>query len=119
MNRKRIATVLYRLGANRAYMGFRYVVNCVEMILEDEELQYYITEPYVETAAKYHTSVKCVERDVRTLVKHIWDQGDREALEDVACMPLAQRPKSKAFLAMIAEYVRSDLEVGVDRSFFE
>ena len=106
MNTKRIAAILYRLGANRAYMGFRYAVNCIELILENEELQYYITEPYVETAVKYRTTMKCVERDVRTLVKHIWEQGDRDVLEDIACMQLCQRPKSKAFLAMVAEHVR-------------
>ncbi len=107
---RKIAAVLYRLGANRAYIGFRYIVNCVELILEDEELQYYITVPYVDTAAKYHTSVKCVERDVRTLVHHIWKEGDREALADVAQMQLHNRPTSKAFLAMLAEYMRLEME---------
>lgn len=108
MNAKRITALLYRMGGNRAYLGFRYAVNCVDLIMENEELQYYITEPYVDTAVKYHTTVNCVERNVRTLVNHIWEEGDREVLDQVACGKLKKKPRNKAFFAMVAEYMKSE-----------
>ena len=105
----KIDEMLYRLGANKAYIGFRYVVNCVKMIVEDEELQYYAKIPYTDTAAKYKTTAGCVERDIRTIVILIWEKGNRGLLNEVARRELKLRPKSKEFLAIMAEYMR---EVG-------
>ena len=110
MNTKGIATLLNHMGGSRAYLGFRYAVNCVDLILQNEELQYYVTEPYVDTATKYHTTVGCVERNVRTLIKHIWEEGDREVLNQVASVNLKTCPKNKAFFAMVAVYFRERVD---------
>lgn len=106
---REIRKVLYRLGVNNSYLGFRYMICCVRMVLNEDELRYCVKIPYVDTASFYNTTPECVERDIRTLIDIIWSSGDRELLETVAGSKLSQRPGSKAFIGMLADYVREQL----------
>ena len=78
MREREIENLLLRLGANRSYTGFYYVIYAVQLSIEDgDKLQLISKWLYPEVAKKYHTSVQCVERNIRTLVALIWNKGDR------------------------------------------
>ncbi|MCI8514014.1 MAG: hypothetical protein HFI93_05205 [Lachnospiraceae bacterium] len=103
---KLIHETLFRLGANSSYLGFSYVTSCTVMVLENEEFLCQIKVPYIDTAAEYRTTSKCVERNIRTLLTTIWSNGNRDLLTEIAGAPLHRRPKNKAFIGMLADYVK-------------
>lgn len=103
-----IHETLFRLGANSSYLGFLYVTFCTAMVLENEDWLCQIKVPYIDAAAEYHTTSKCVERNIRTLLTVIWQNGNRELLFEIAGVPLNRRPKNKAFIGMLAEYVKKE-----------
>lgn len=74
--------LLRRLGVNNSYVGFRYTVYGVIRAIANPELLIYISKGlYVEISAEYHTSIGCVERNIRTIISTIWLHGDRAASE--------------------------------------
>ncbi|MCI8514012.1 MAG: hypothetical protein HFI93_05195 [Lachnospiraceae bacterium] len=102
-----IKDVLRRLGSNNSYQGFRYVIHCVAMVLEEDELMNCVKVLYVDAAAKYHTTQKCVERNIRTLSEIAWNGGYREILYEVAGYSLKERPTSREFIGILTNYVKS------------
>lgn len=103
---KSIRQLLRRLGATGTYVGFEYVVYCTSLAIENRTAIQYVTKGvYVDAAKRFRTSVKCVERNIRTVITLIWEHGDRELLDDIAGRTLAERPKGSAFIDMLADYV--------------
>lgn len=103
---KEIREILYRLGVNSTYLGFAYVIDCVNMILENEERRYSMKSLYIDTAQIHRTTDRCVERDIRNLVRTIWQNGNIKYLEEIAGTELKERPKNKHFLGMLADYIK-------------
>ena len=106
MREREIENLLLRLGANRSYTGFYYVISAVQLSIEDgDKLQLISKWLYPEVAKKYHTSVQCVERNIRTLVALIWNKGDRSLLEHIAYTPLRKKPNNAAFISILVSYL--------------
>lgn len=105
---KVIKNALRRLGSNNSYQGFRYAVYCVGMVLEADELRNRMKVLYVDTAARYRTTQKCVERNIRTLSEIAWNGGYREILEEIAGRPLKERPTSREFIGILTDYIYSE-----------
>ena len=98
--------LLRRLGVNNSYIGFRYTIYGVIRAIANPELLTYISKGlYVEIAARYQTSVGCVERNIRTIINTIWLHGDRNLLNQVFGFELAQKPRNGAFIDALAHYV--------------
>lgn len=106
MDEKVIENLLLRLGANRSYMGFCYIIYAVKLSIEDENrLQLISKWLYPEIAKKYCTSTQCVERNIRTLVAKIWNKGNRPLLETIAYTPLNKKPNNASFIAILVAYL--------------
>lgn len=103
---KEIREILYRLGVNSTYLGFVYVMDCVRMILENEERRYSMKALYIDAARMHKTTDRCVERDIRNLVRTVWKNGNRKYLEEIAGAELKERPKNKYFIGILADYVK-------------
>ena len=87
--------LLRRLGVNNSYVGFRYTVYGVIRAIANPELLIYISKGlYVEISAEYHTSIGCVERNIRTIISTIWLHGDRTLLNQVFGFELEQKPRN-------------------------
>lgn len=100
------ANLLRRLGVNNSYVGFRYTAYGIARAALEPDLLTYITKGlYVEIAAHYHTSVECVERNMRTVVKVVWEHGDRELLAEVFGRTLEKKPRNGAFIDALAQYI--------------
>lgn len=98
--------LLRRLGSNNSYKGFRYTAYGVSRVIQDHELLTYISKGlYVEIACRYLTTIGCVERNIRTVVKTIWEHGDRKLLNEVFGLELDQKPHNGAFMDALAHYV--------------
>lgn len=105
---KKVEHLIRRLGANGSYIGFHFTVSAVTKSIEDRRLLLYITKGvYLEVA---NTTVKCVERDIRTVIGVIWKYGDRELLNTVAGRELREKPNNREFIDMLARFVEEEAE---------
>lgn len=103
---RKTGNLLRNLGVNNAYKGFRYTVYGVCRVIQDPELLTYITKGiYVEIAIHHNTTVECVERDIRTIIKTIWEHGDKALLIMVFGKELNRKPRNSAFIDALAHYV--------------
>ena len=103
---KEISNLLRRLGVNNSYVGFRYTIYGVIRSIHDPDLLAYISKGlYIEIAARYHTSVNCVERNIRTIINIVWLHGDRILLNQIFRIELKQKPRNGAFIDALAHYV--------------
>jgi len=98
--------LLRRLGVNNSYVGFRYTAYGVIRAIANPELLIYISKGlYVEISVEYHTSIGCVERNIRTIINTIWLHGDRSLLNQVFGFKLEQKPRNGAFIDALSHYV--------------
>lgn len=98
--------LLRRLGVNNSYKGFRYTAYGVGRAIHDPELLTYISKGlYVDIVSRFQTSIGCVERDIRTIVKTIWEHGDKMLLYEVFGFETEQKPRNGAFIDAVAHYV--------------
>ncbi len=98
--------LLRRLGVNNSYKGFRYTAYGVGRVLCNPELLTYISKGlYVDIACRFHTTIGYVERDIRTVVKTIWEHGDKRLLIEIFGFELKEKPRNSAFIDAVAHYV--------------
>ena len=108
-----IKGLLYRLGANTKYYGFAHTVHCVEEMLYNKEARECIKIAYISAQKRFNTDNYNIERDIRTMVRAIWESGNRDLLHEIAGQHLETRPKAKEFLNILTEYVLKEY-VGSD-----
>lgn len=96
---REISNLLRRLGVNNSYVGFRYTIYGVSRTAQDPTLLAYISKGlYVDIAARFQTSIGCVERNIRTLINTIWFHGDRRLLNEIFNFELSQKPRNGRLL---------------------
>ena len=105
----------WRLGANGSYSGFWPAIYATAKFVEDPELIDYVCKGlYLETAKDCGSSQKCVEKNIRRLKEKIWYYGDREFLAEIFGEKAMEgrAPANRAFLDVLAAYLREELEGG-------
>ena len=96
-----IRNLLNRLGLTANYAGFFHLVCAVDLCLECPERLMLVTKLlYPEVARQCRTSCESVERNLRTAGEIIWREN-RPLLEELACHPLAQRPRNGQLIAIL------------------
>lgn len=101
------ANLFRRLGVNNSYVGFRYTAYGVARAALEPDLIVYISKGlYVEIAAHYQTSVECVERNIQTVVRVVWEHGDRALLSEMFGRDLVNKPRNGAFIDALAQYLK-------------
>lgn len=88
------------------YRGFRYLLDCVNLVVCDEELLYPMRgKLYRIIAQRYETSVDCVKRDIKTVIEIWWKKGDRSVLDELRPGETAA-PKNKECIHLLAAYLK-------------
>ena len=78
---KIIINTLDSFGVSRSYTGYNYVVYGLLLILEDSGRIECITKAlYLDVAKHFHTTWNCVEKNMRTVVNHVWDSHNTHRL---------------------------------------
>lgn len=62
---------------------------------------------YPEVAKRYSTTWKCVERNIRTAIRVVWEENPG-SLEDLARHPLSKKPSPSGFLSILALHFSPD-----------
>ncbi len=104
--------LLRQLGVNGSYIGFDYILYGVDITIKNPNLTTYICKGlYVEIALYFHTTVKCAERNIRTIINAIWNCGNRKLLNKIFSVELTEKPKNAAFIDTLARYVENNYTV--------
>ena len=105
----RIHDVLKTLGIRRTYKGYYYVADAVHLVMNDPSMLLYISKSlYPEIARRHDTTINCVEREIRTVVKCCWDSEYVETLEAMAGVPLYRKPTASEFIDILSGYLLSE-----------
>ena len=102
---EKIKELLRRLGAAPNYTGFHYLVEAVLLCTEEESKLLSVTKTlYPETARHFSVSPSAIERDIRTVIKIIW-QRNQSLLNEIAGYQLTKQPTASQLLSIIVGYM--------------
>lgn len=96
-----IRMLLKELGVKRNYLGLEYLIASIKLLDEDSSslaLTNVSKLIYTRIAAQYHTSVFCVERNIRTLIKAIWESGNRDLMNKIFLGDIQTCPSNSTFI---------------------
>lgn len=97
-----IERLIRSLGIGATYRGYRYLNYAIYLCLQDENYLLSISKLlYPEIAQTYCTTSCSVERDIRTVVKVCWEQGNKSLLQQLAKCSLYSRPTSGEFIDIL------------------
>lgn len=87
------------------YCGICYLLDCVQIVMRDEEMLNPMNRKVYRIVAKrYETSIDCIRRDIKTVIDVWWKQGNRSILEQLR--PDAKVAlKNKEFINLLAAYL--------------
>lgn len=90
------------LGIRTSYKGYYYVVSSLELILQNEDLLMSIgTQLFPAVAERYRTDVRCIERNIRTVINACWESPSRSKLQSLCPYTLEHRPSVGEFLDIL------------------
>lgn len=103
---QQIHDLLKSLGIRRTYKGYYYVADALRLVRDDESMMFYVSKTlYPEIAKMHNTTIKCVERDIRTIASGRWESEHLPFLESVAEIPLFRCPTSSEFIHILSHYL--------------
>ena len=92
----------FSLGIRTNYKGYYYLVDALTLIMEDENRLLSIgTELFPAIALKYQTDVRCIERNIRTVIKVCWESTACQRLKSISPYPLESPPTVGEFLDIL------------------
>jgi two-component system response regulator (stage 0 sporulation protein A) len=104
-----IYDVLKTLGIRRTYKGYYYLADAIHLVMDDASLLLYISKSlYPEVARRNHTTMNCVERNIRTVINHCWCGENIDTLEEMAGIALSEKPTSGEFIDILSSYLMSE-----------
>ena len=96
---------LIKLGLTANYTGFYPAAYAIVLSLRDPTILQCVTKlVYPNVAQVFHTSAKCVERNIRTLTKRAW-QNNSDMLNKIAGHTLSKAPSNSEMLAIITAHI--------------
>lgn len=98
--------ILRQLGVGHSYQGYEYVTYGLLLVLQDKSRLEFVTKSlYPDIASKYHTSWKCVERNIRTVIDVAWKDGNSGLLGRICGNKPIQKPRNAQFFELMYEYI--------------
>lgn len=98
---------LRRLRISGTLKGLQYLVWAVSQAVQEPEIVQYVTKGvYNVLAERYKIERPQIERTIRTAVKYSWENGGRDALDQMAGYHLEKRPTNSEFIDLVAAHIR-------------
>lgn len=102
----RIGQELRRLHIFANLKGHHYLLVIIERTVHDPSLLHSVMKDLYQPAAEHFGATAIgVARAVRTAIDICWSTSGREALNEMAGYPLADRPYSREFIDIVAAYI--------------
>lgn len=105
--------ILHKLGTNKRYAGYDYIIYGIKLISQNEMLMSNVTKIlYADIAKEFNTTTSCVERNIRNAINAIWRNINNDNLVLLSAIfgdrYVAKKPTNKVFLELLYEYVKQN-----------
>lgn len=99
--------LIHSLGVVGKYYGSTLLKHCVLLAVENENTLYRVTKDiYPVVAAKFHTKVYNVERNIRTFIDAFWKNGNCQRLNEIVGCPVVHKPTVGGLIEILSSYVQ-------------
>ncbi len=105
--------LLHSLGIHKTYKGCDYIISSINYIHKNEAYYTPVTKVlYVEIAKEHNTSSMCIEKDMRGVIKLIWEQEDNLELRAKIFgeYNLEKRPSNMEFLMLLYNHIKYEMD---------
>ncbi len=97
------------LGIHATYKGYHFLVMALELTLEDDDRLLYVTKNLYPTIAHhYHTTIECIDRNLRTVIRKCWNSQQRGLLQSIASYPLTSCPTVTQFIDILHWHLKKN-----------
>lgn len=108
-----IKSTLKELGVTPGMLGYRYIVDAISSIVDDQDkLRNILKGLFADIARKHNTTVSRVERAIRHSIEVSYVQAPLAVIDNIFgnTVPISRdKPTSKQYLATVSDYVRDVL----------
>lgn len=103
-----LGNIIRKMGINATYKGYHYLLEAIEITLEDDNNLLHVTKNiYEEIGQRNRVSKETVEHNIRHVVEVCWNRGDREYLNYVAGCRLLYKPTNSEFIDFVAYFIKN------------
>lgn len=108
-----VEVTLRRLKISGTLRGYRYLTVAIAETVYDPDRVLSITKDlYPELARKFRTAPACIERNMRHAIGKAWENGGKEALEELTRLPFPDRPSNGTYIDAVAFALRGKQRKG-------
>lgn len=103
--------ILLKLGCKPNCMGYRYLIDLIEMALKGDRILPLTGEGYRLLAEKYGKSVGCIEKNIQNCINSAWVHGDNDLLYSFFGETISEnkgKPTNKHFICSIVDKIRNE-----------
>lgn len=87
--------------------GFHLLETAIDLAVEDENCLLNVIERlYPRVAERHHSTVNCVQKNMRMAIISGWKNGGGRQLEKLIGIHYDTRPVTKDFIDLLADYLR-------------
>lgn len=106
-----IELTLRLLGLNNTYVGLFYLIYGIDVAIKNPEVLTHVCKGlYIEIASRFHTSISCAERNIRTARKAVFKNGNKELLFDIfGHVDQSDLPNNASFIDTLSYYIKRNL----------
>lgn len=109
MNHEKLTIhILNKFGIDERYKGYNYIISSIAFINQNGTDMLPITKfLYADVAKLYNTSKECVERDIRIIINHIWNQSENTILiaKIFGQENISKRLSNSSFLLLLYKHI--------------
>lgn len=102
-----LSTLLLQIGANPYHSGYRYIKECVTIILQKHgAIKSVVKELYAEVAKSHGITTATVERSIRHCINSIWNKAKIDVINKSFGISIFTRfdmPTNGQFVMLVAE----------------
>lgn len=100
---------LRRLGITSNYTGFYFLVDIINMVINENcELKNMYKNFYPVVAKRFDKNPCSIERDIRIIIKNLWDVRLKSRMEKYWAG--SSEPRCKEFVKILLDYVNDSWE---------
>lgn len=103
--------VLLKLGCKPNSMGYRYLVELIDMSLEGVNILPLTNVGYKLLGEKYDKKIGCIEKNIQNCINAAWINGDSDLLYSYFGETISEskgKPTNKHFICAIVDKVRNN-----------
>lgn len=102
--------LLFEIGIPGNLKGYRYLIIAAETVYHDGSAIHNVLKGlYADIARRENTNASCVERNIRTAIKIMWDNRNDHISDKPGCIVLKHMPEPRELIALLANAIRIEM----------